>query len=172
MTQRPSEASVQGDFAASLPLDGARIALSRDGDRYLVDMPRPAWWNGPAPGGRIQRPVELAHREPYRFGVDRHLKRFAKRIDHLRDRRMSVTETPNCCRRAVQAMRLVRLNVVDDCFVLDLLDDQGSVSGLRVHDDLSLRRAMVRHGATDTLRTLVFQRENPRFSALCPKEKL
>ena len=32
--------------------------------------------------------------------------------------------------------------------------------------------SMVRHGATDTLRTLVFQRENPRFSALCPKEKL
>jgi len=59
MTQRPSEASVKGDFGASLSLDGARLALSRDGERYLVDMPRPAWWTGPAPGGRVQRPVEL-----------------------------------------------------------------------------------------------------------------
>ena len=59
MTQRPSEASVKGDFAVSLSLDGERLALSRDGTRYQVDMPRPAWWNGPALGGRITRPVEL-----------------------------------------------------------------------------------------------------------------
>jgi hypothetical protein len=59
MTQRPSEASVKGDFSASLSLDGERITLSRDGARFLADIPRPAWWNGPAPGGRIQRPVEL-----------------------------------------------------------------------------------------------------------------
>jgi hypothetical protein len=59
MTQRPSEASIKGDFGVSLSLDGERITLSRDGGRFLADIPRPAWWNGPAPGGRIQRPVEL-----------------------------------------------------------------------------------------------------------------
>jgi hypothetical protein len=59
MTQRPSEASVKGDFSVSLSLDGERTTLSRDGARYLVDMPRPNWWNSPSPGGRIQRPVEL-----------------------------------------------------------------------------------------------------------------
>jgi len=59
MTQRPSVTSVKAEFAGSLSLDGNRFTLSRDGDRYLVDMPRPAWWNGAAPGGRVQRPVEL-----------------------------------------------------------------------------------------------------------------
>lgn len=59
MTQRPSESSVNGDFTASLALDGERTTLSRERGRYLVDMPRPAWWRLPGSGGRIQRPVEL-----------------------------------------------------------------------------------------------------------------
>jgi hypothetical protein len=59
MTQRPSPASVKGDFTATLTLDGQRIGLRRDGERYLVDMPRPAWWAGPASAVRIERPVEL-----------------------------------------------------------------------------------------------------------------
>lgn len=59
MTQRPSPASVKGDFGASLSLDGRQIALSREGDLYLVDMPRPAWLNAAAPGSRVQSPVEL-----------------------------------------------------------------------------------------------------------------
>src|SRR5437667_10269032 len=65
-------------------------------------------------------PVELGHREPDRLGVDRHLKRAAKGSDHLRDARMAIAETPDRRRRAVQAMSLVRLKVVDDRFVLDL----------------------------------------------------
>lgn len=59
MTQRPSAAAVPADFSTTLSLDGERYAFSRDGERYLVEMPRPEWWQGPAPGGRIQRPVEL-----------------------------------------------------------------------------------------------------------------
>lgn len=59
MTQRPSATAVLADFATTLSLDGERYAFSRDGERYLVDMPRPEWWQAPAPGSRIQRPVEL-----------------------------------------------------------------------------------------------------------------
>lgn len=58
MTQRPSAASVQGNFDVRLSLDGERITLRRDEERYLVDMPRPAW-SAPGVGGRIERPVEL-----------------------------------------------------------------------------------------------------------------
>ena len=58
MTQRPSAASVKGNFDVRLSLDGERITLRRDDERYLVDMPRPAW-STPRVGGRIERPVEL-----------------------------------------------------------------------------------------------------------------
>jgi len=59
MTQRPSPQSVKGKFDVDLQLEGERITLRRDGARYLVDMPRPPWWSAPAPGGRIERPIEL-----------------------------------------------------------------------------------------------------------------
>jgi len=59
MTQRPSEASVQARFEGTLTLDGHELRLRREGERFLVDMPRPAWSPRASAGGRIERPVVL-----------------------------------------------------------------------------------------------------------------